>query len=371
MADNLSLASGTADDFTDARGLGKLMWVLVAALRFVVAFLVIAAFLCGVLTLHSRFQADRALAGDQAAGLQSLAEFGGGAGISQAANKDLMEAARAAEQEITARQLLEQREAATLKDLEKYATQLQALAVRAGCSAGEIDAALKCKPDAAADPTLVAEFFQMQDLYRNEHKLLLETRAEALQQRPTYVAKLFAPGGDLARVLPALDARTEIERSVPSFLSPVVEWFFGLPLLVSSIIVAFLAGMFGAVAVLLVLLAFPAHAPLTFGGGKYFFLRMFTGGFVAVIVFMVIQSGLTFGGIGDLQAAFSGISVADPVKIALIGMFAGGFSEQLAGAVHRYVTQTLGGRDDDPADPAEAEPVNQFGAMGPGASAGH
>lgn len=377
MAENISGWTETADDLTDAQGMGKVSWLAVAVLRFAAAFFVIAAFLGAILTLNSRVQADRALAGDAAASVQALAELGGGTGISQAANKELMDAARAAEQEIAARQLLDKREAASLKDLEKYATQLQELAVRAGCSAGTIDAALRCSPDSGADPTLAAELEQLRQLYRSEHQALLEVRAQALQQKPTYVAKLFAPGGDLARVLPALEAKAEIERSAPGFVAPVIEWFFRLPLLVSSMMVAFLGGMFGAVAVLLVLLAFPAHAHMTFGGGKYFFLRMFTGGFIAVIVFMIIQSGLAFTGLGDVQA-LAGVTVADPVKISLVGMFAGGFSEQLAGAVNNFVTQRLGGvaGASAPAEAAwtpavQAGPDEHFGAMGPGASAGH
>lgn len=356
-----------ADDFSDAQGFGKVVWLGVAVLRFVVAFAVAALFLIGVLTLNSRFQADRALTNNQTANLQTLAEMGGGAGVSQVADKKLMDSAREAEAEIKARQALDAREEGHSKSLEGIATRLQALAIRGGCQAGTVDDALKCQPSATSDATLLAEFKQTQDQYRAEHAALLATRAEGLQRAPTYTAKLYAPGGDLARVLPALDARDEIERSLPTLLKPGIDWFFGLPLLVSSVMVAFTAGMFGSVAVLLVLLAFPTYNPLTFGGGKYFFLRMFTGGFVAVIVFMVIQSGMTFSGVGDLGAALGSVSVADPIKIALIGMFAGAFSEQLAGAVHRYAAQ-FGG--DAPASPttAAAAPPEEMGAVGPGAS---
>lgn len=355
-----------ADDFSDAAGFGKVAWLAIAALRFIVSFSVAALFLIGVLTLNSRFQADRALANNQTANLQTLAEVGGGAGVSQVADRKLMDSARAAEAEIKARQTLDAREEGHAKSLEAFATRLQALAVRAGCGAATVDEALRCQPAGTADATLQAEYKQTQDQYRAEHAALLATRAEGLQRAPTYAAKLYAPGGDLARVLPALDARDEIERSLPNLLKPAIDWFFGLPLLVSSVIVAFLAGMFGSVAVLLVLLAFPTYNPLTFGGGKYFFLRMFTGGFIAVIVFMVIQSGITFSGVGDLGAALGSISVADPIKIALIGMFAGAFSEQLAGAVHRYAAQ-FGG--DAPASPITSAPApaEEMGAVGPGA----
>lgn len=330
-----------ADDLSDKRGLvDKLWWVLNAILRFAAVALVVFAFLIGLLLLSQRYQADSALAGG-AQGLQALAASGGGVGTSAATDEAQIEAARAARDARSAWDRQAALEAEQTARLAGYAAHLQGLAQRAGCDATTIDMALACAPGANTDATLRTEFEQTSARYREQHAELLETRAAITPLIGTYQTQALLPGASLQGALPAIEARDNLLNALPACLRGPALSFFQLPLLVNSVIVALLGGMFGASMVLLILLAFPSYAPLTFGGGKYFFLRMFTGGFVAVMVFVAIQSGVNLASLGDLQSAATSIQAFDPPKLALLGVFAGAFSEQIAGAVKGYVDRAF------------------------------
>ncbi|MES1202484.1 MAG: hypothetical protein ABUS57_13660 [Pseudomonadota bacterium] len=354
-----------ADDLSDAKGLGKLMWFLVALLRFATAGAVAVIFFVTLLLLSARYQADNAIAGGTAQGIAQLSQTNGGLGVSDVADATKIANAQAAEAARVEWAAASQVEADHLARRDALGSQIQVLARRAAACGQEpnLDQSLRCSP--AQDSTVHAEFAQTLANYDVENKALLEVSQQVQDRFLKLQEARRQPGASLAGAIPAIEARDSLVTALPACVRPVADWFFNLPLLISSVTVSFLAGMFGAVAILLVLLAYPTYAPLTFGGGKYFFLRMFTGGFVAVLIFVAIQSGVTVAGLADLQS-LSSSGGGDPIKVALLGVFAGAFSEQIAGAVKGYVDSAFHGGVDTSVPPDEPP----TGAMGPGAASG-
>ncbi|MES1156515.1 MAG: hypothetical protein ABUL73_01935 [Alphaproteobacteria bacterium] len=359
-----------ADDLSDAKGLGILSWISLATLRFAASAFVTIVFVFGFILLAERFTADSALNGGSR-DFNALTVQGGGLGVSEAVDDAKMANARNARD---AKADWDKQAAAEQQETDQanaLATRLMTLAVTAGCAVQNVEQAMTCKPERPPTATLQAQIDQTSKAYQDKVNQLIATRQDLEPAIRTYQAAAIQPGAEYVAALPAIAARDQVVGILPPVLRPTGTWFFQLPLLVSGLVTTFFAGMFGSVLVLLVLLAYPNYAPLTFGGGKYFFLRMFTGGFVAVLVFVAVGSGASVAGLADLQSIAAQGGGIDPTKIALLGVFAGAFSEQIAGAVRGYVDtvfHNVTGGSNPP--PAQTPPPAEGGAMGPGAAAG-
>lgn len=154
---------------------------------------------------------------------------------------------------------------------------------------------------------------------------------------------------------------------------PVVNTFFEMPPSISTVLLAFIGGLLGSACLLFLLMTFPNYLPLTFGGGDHFFLRLLTGGVVAVLVQLVLLTGGSIPGLEgapdlvQVQAAVNSLQLGVPAKTGLIAVGSGFFSEQIAAAAKGYVDQAFhGGRTAETMDEVASD---GGGAMGPGAQA--
>jgi hypothetical protein len=169
--------------------------------------------------------------------------------------------------------------------------------------------------------------------------------APALQTIAATGAPQSTDGVALAPAVPALREFDNLQGYMPAVAQPAVRSFFSMDSDASILVMAFIAGLLGATCLLFILIAFPNYMPLTFGSGKHFFLRMFTGGVVAFLVVLVLRLTAQTGGAGaaggpqelaQAQAVLATSGFSEPVRYALIGVVAGFFAEQIAKWAKNY-----------------------------------
>jgi hypothetical protein len=380
MADSARTApKAVADDFVDQKSLaGKAWWLVVAALRIGACAFVAAMFLALLITVTTRYQTDTILAREQGAGTeltaqQLLAQFGG-IGASDASDPKKVAAASEIARLNRAALLASQHEQSQTQRVEAAGEALRRVAVRAcGGASGAGDSAIEplaaaaraqaCLPqvgDAKAAALLKADLEDAQQAYQSAYDELRVVRAKRAEAQQKADAKRFDDGAELAKAWGALNAQNQMLSLPPAKVVGVAGFLksiFSAPLLVSSAMLAFFAGMLGAVILQLVLMVAPGYLPLTFGSGEHFFLRVFMGGFIAVLILLAVQSGVSVAGLfsaAGLSGAapdLSAATIADPTKLAFIGAGAGFFSEQIAQAVKAYAEQLLPKGASPPAAP--------------------
>jgi hypothetical protein len=244
------------------------------------------------------------------------------------------------------------------------------------CSvAPTIDDAIKCT---SSEPTLAQQLSHGKDVYRQELTTLQTTQLS--QQRATFDYEVAAQqsGAALAPVRGYIAQRDVISAAAPP-AKPLVDALFAMPTTFSSILLAFIGGLLGSACLLLILLTFPTYLPLTFGGGNHFFLRMFTGGAVAVIVMLVLMTGTAVPGLEGVKTAIGGLDVGEPAKQGMIAIASGFLAEQIAKFAKNYSDRAFGNDSSKVpttttaqrpiAPPARTVPPAPVGtpAMGPGA----
>ncbi|HVY84223.1 MAG TPA: hypothetical protein VG943_03760 [Caulobacterales bacterium] len=356
------MTTAVADDFVDAKGWGKVSWLLLALARLGLTLAIGVVFLVALATIDLRYDADAAAPPGEAAHYQALL-----AGSPDSAT--FLAAAAEAKSQADALQVLNTQLQQQQARLDQASLDLRQRAQRAGCSpAPSIDEAERCT---STDPALQSELTHYKETYLAELEKFQTNQADVQKRTFDYEVASRQPGAALAPVLAPLAERDALVQMAP-WSKPIIDLFFTLPIMMSGILMAFLAGLLGSAALLFIMMTFPNYLPLTFGGGSDFFLRMFTGGVVAILVQLVLLTGTTVPGLESVQGAINALSLSVPGKQALAAVGAGFFSEQIAKTAKGYVDGAFhGGRT--PNGVAElplAQPPVEGGAMGPGAAAG-
>ncbi|HVZ99930.1 MAG TPA: hypothetical protein VG841_06410 [Caulobacterales bacterium] len=352
--------SAVADDFVDAKGWGKLSWLMLALFRLGLTIVLGVVFLIALATIDLRYGADAAAPARDAANYQAVLSGADG-------SAETLAAAREAQRQSDELGLLNSQLQQQAARLDQASIALRQRAQSAGCSAAPtIDEATRCT---SSDPAIQSQLTHFKATYLAELEKYQANAADIQKRTFDYEVARRVPGAELAPVLGAINGRDALVASAP-WAKPIIDLFFKMPTMMSGILLAFLAGVLGSACLLFILMTFPNYLPLTFGGGSDFFLRMFTGGVVAVLVQLVLLTGTAVPGLEGVQSAISNLSLSVPGKQALIAVGAGFFSEQIAKGAKGYVDHAFHGGETPngvqalPAAPAEG------GAMGPGAAAG-
>jgi hypothetical protein len=378
-----------APDLSDHTTIGgKLWWLMTAVLRIGFAVVVVVTFMCLLIMVSTRYQADAALVqqkranlgleqGSQPVTTQQLIDEFGGIGASDASDDAKVALAGDlaklnAEVENAGSLVLKQQAwldnaGETLKRLTTRACGSQltldaaveplAASLKAdACLAGP--GALDQVGDANAVSLLRADLADARGEYNKAHTQLRTATSRLIAAREKANDEQYAPVAALARATSALSTKAQLEALVPPQTTFLLDRMFKAPLLISSAALVFFGGMLGALVIQLVLICFPGYLPLTLGSGGYFFLRVPMGGMVAVLAMLALQSGVTITGLTDLTQTVGSIAVPDPAKIAFLGVAAGAFAEQIGKAVVGYVSRLvpLGGGDVGVVAPASMAP---------------
>ena len=97
------------------------------------------------------------------------------------------------------------------------------------------------------------------------------------------------------------------------------------PPILMQILLSFIAGLFGALLLTLIIAVYP-HNDFSFVESKSYWKRIFLGGLIAVAIFVVIGSGVAV--LGSSRAL---IDDANVMSYTAVGLLAGMFSERVAG----------------------------------------
>jgi hypothetical protein len=212
-----------------------------------------------------------------------------------------------------------------------------------------------------------------QTAYARAHDEFVRVSTERERRIAAADARRFDPGADLARSYTAIATHDQLVSFIPiPAVQGVLTQLFAAPLVISSAILVFVAGCMGALIIQLVLITFPGYLPLTLGDGQYFFLRVPTGGMVAMLVMLALQSGVTIAGLADFSRDVGDVTIGDPTKLAFVGLLAGAFSENIGKMVVGYVESWgsgLTGAGQTTPETGETTEEPSQGAMGPGAEA--
>jgi hypothetical protein len=350
---------------------GKLWWLMTAFLRIGFAIFVVVTFMCLLITVTTRYQADAALVQQKRAALgleqsaqnlttqQIIDEFGG-IGASDASDDSKVALAgdlAKLNAEVESAAALVVRQQAWL---DSTGDSLRRLTARACGSQLNLDAgveplAASLKADAClTSPSAVdqvgdanAVMLLKSDLddsrgeYNKAHAQVRSATAKLIAAREKANDETYAPVAALAKASSSLNTKAQLEALVPPQTTWILDRMFKAPLLISSAALVFIGGMLGALVIQLVLICFPGYLPLTIGSGGYFFLRVPMGGMVAVLAMLALQSGITITGLTDLTQTVGSIAVPDPAKLAFLGVAAGAFADQIGKAVVGYVSRLV------------------------------
>jgi hypothetical protein len=386
---------------------GKIWWLAVAAMRVGFAVVVVVTFLCLLITVTTRYQADSALAQQRRASLgleqsaqalttQQLIQEFGGIGASEAGDdakvKQAAELAALNAKVESAAAVVMQQQAwldASGENLKKIAARACGSSLSLDVAAEPLAAVSKAEAcmaaptaadqigDATAVSMLKGDLAIAKSEYNKAHEQVRQATATLVAAREKANDQSYAPVAALSKASGALNTKAQLEALVPQQTIFILDTMFKAPLLISSAALVFVGGMLGALIIQLVLICFPGYMPITLGSGSYFFLRVPMGGMVAVLVMLALQSGVSITGLSDLTQTVGSIAVPDPAKIGFLGVFAGAFSEQIGKAVVGYVSRLvpLGGGTVgvDSSAPAAAASMPDGGGlgMGPGAADEH
>lgn len=366
------MATDVAPDLSDHDTIGgKLWWLVTAALRLGFAVIVIVTFMCLLITVSTRYQADASIVQQKRANLgmeqgaqpvttQQLIDEFGGIGASDASD-DAKVALAGELAKLNAE--VENAGSLVLKQqawLDSAGETLKRLTTRACGSQVTLDAAVEplaaslkadtclAAPgaadqvgDANAVALLRADLEDARGEYNKAHEQTRSATARLIAAREKANDEQYAPVSALSRATSALSTKAQLEALVPAQTTWILDRMFKAPLLISTAALVFFGGMLGALVIQLVLICFPGYLPLTLGSGGYFFLRVPMGGMVAVLAMLALQSGVTITGLTDLTQTVGSIAVPDPAKIAFLGVAAGAFAEQIGKAVVGYVSRLV------------------------------
>jgi uncharacterized membrane protein YeaQ/YmgE (transglycosylase-associated protein family) len=384
------MAIEVADDLRDKTNLpDRLGWLGLAFARFAVAAGVAIVFFFTLAILELRFDAESAVQRTDLTPAQNEAvqtQLHALLSLSAGSREERAQAATTrAEAAAFAKADSDMQERARLLGTEvtkqdREGRRLISAAEQAECGqpglAPSIPAALACQnltATATVTQALAGELNDSQGAYNDAQTARRESEKELRRLEVIYEDAAIKPGATLAPAVTTLRAFDQVQAELPPALQYVSGQLFAMDTAASGTILSFVAGLLGSTCLLFILLTFPNYLPLTFGAGEHFFLRMATGGAVAVLVVLLLRLGtvIQVAELQQAQDAINRLALSLPAQQALIGVVSGFLAEQIAKWVKDYVDAAFHGvRAAPPAAPAPvtSPPVGEP-AMGPGAEA--
>lgn len=197
----------------------------------------------------------------------------------------------------------------------------------ASAEPGLWDRVQDCAQDGQLPPGAVAMFDDLRKPPNNPTQIRSGIERNARETARTG-EDIKTAEADIARQQESLKQAQQVTEALQDVVvlddNGVISWITRLPPVLMQIVLCFVAGLFGALLLTLILGVYPDN-DFHFAMSKSYWKRIFLGGVISVAVYVVIGSGVAV--LGSSRAL---IEDANVMSYTAIGILAGMFSERVA-----------------------------------------